>query len=70
MTTAYDRGADPATIAFRGATLLALACTPLTGDAVPVPCGEAAGSRGWRVVLPATEGAVQVMAQLDLEQTG
>jgi len=70
VTVGYDRGADPATIAFRGATLLALACTPVSGDGVPVPCGAEDPPRGWKVVPPAGAGAVQVMAQLDLEQTG
>jgi len=54
------------TIDFVGATILSLACTPLVGDATPVPCGAEAGSEGWRVVPPAGLGDVRVMAQLDL----
>ena len=54
------------TVDFVGATVLSLACTPLVGDALPVPCGADAGAQGWRVVHPAGLGDVQVMAQLDL----
>ena len=57
---------DGDTIAFRNATLLSLACTPLRGDGVPLPCGAEAGVSGWRVVPPPGVGDVQVMAQLDL----
>ena len=59
-------GAGPQTVDFVGATVLSLACTPLVGDALPVPCGADAGVKGWRVVRPAGLGDVQVMAQLDL----
>ena len=61
-------GEEPAsqTVDFVGATVLSLACTPLVGDALPVPCGADAGVKGWRVVRPAGLGDVQVMAQLDL----
>ena len=61
-------GEEPAsqTIDFVGATVLSLACTPLVGDALPVPCGADGGMTGWRVVRPAGLGDVQVMAQLDL----
>jgi hypothetical protein len=59
-------GKGPQTIDFVGATVLSLACTPLDGDALPVPCGADAGVKGWRVVRPAGLGDVLVMAQLDL----
>jgi hypothetical protein len=66
--TSVTFGEQPAsqTVDFVGATVLSLACTPLIGDALPVPCGADAGVKGWRVVRPAGVGAVQVMAQLDL----
>ena len=66
--TSVTFGEEPAsqTIDFVGATVLSLACTPLVGDALPVPCGADAGVKGWRVVRPAGLGDVQVMAQLDL----
>ena len=66
--TSVTFGEEPAsqTVDFVGATVLSLACTPLVGDALPVPCGADAGVKGWRVVRPAGLGDVQVMAQLDL----
>ena len=66
--TSVTFGEEPAsqTVDFVGATVLSLACTPLVGDALPVPCGADAGRKGWRVVRPAGLGDVQVMAQLDL----
>ena len=71
MSVGYDGatgGGD--TIAFRNATLLSLACTPLRGDGIPVSCGAEAGASGWRVVPPPGMGDVQVMAQLDLLPSG
>ena len=59
-------GRGTQTVDFVGATVLSLACTPLIGDALPVPCGADAGVKGWRVVRPAGLGDVEVMAQLDL----
>ncbi len=44
------RSAERETIAFTGATVLALACVPTTGGDVPVPCGTDAGAQGWQVV--------------------
>jgi hypothetical protein len=66
--TSLTFGEEPAsqTVDFVGATVLSLACTPLVGDAQPVPCGADAGVKGWRVVRPAGLGNFQVMAQLDL----
>ena len=66
--TSVTFGEEPAsqTVDFVGATVLSLACTPLVGDALPVPCGADAGVNGWRVVPPPGLGDVRVMAQLDL----
>ena len=71
LSVGYDGatgGGD--TIAFRNATVLSLACAPLRGDGIPVPCGAEAGASGWRVVPPPGMGDVQVMAQLDLLPSG
>ncbi len=71
LNVGYDGATgDGDTIAFRNATLLSLACTPLRGDGVPLPCGAEAGASGWRVVPPPAVGDVQVMAQLDLLSPG
>ena len=70
LTVGYDGATGLDTIAFRNATLLSLACMPLRGDGVPVPCGAEAGANRWRVVPPPALGDVQVMAQLDLPVSG
>jgi hypothetical protein len=48
-----------------GAKVLALACSPATPQAIPVPCGSAQGG-SWSVQLDRGDVQDRVMAQLDL----